>query len=576
MLVSLHVKDLALIEESEVFWENGLNIMTGETGAGKSVIIGSIRLALGAAMSSVIGSKGDKDCIRTGASYALIELLFESKREEVIRKMEELDLPIEEDGTIFIQRKIMPGRSVCKVNGETTTGKQLKELASLLIAIHGQHDTQTLLNVKKHSLILDDYDSDRITPQKETVKAAYHSYISIKKELEQAGVDSRQQEKDLALAEFEVDEISNARLVVGEDEQLEEQYRKMNNSRRIIESVSKVSQAIGGDSESGAANAVSFALREIKSVSSYDSELEEMDHQLMQVEELLSELNRSVSGYLDSLEFSQEEYMAVEERLNTYNHLKNKYGATTQEVLEYLQKQQEKLDKYADFDGYLAALEEKVKAAEELYCTEASKLSCMRKEAAVSFNKEMNEALQELNFANVDFDALITKTEGVFSEDGIDEVEFMIALNPGEPRKPLNLVASGGELSRIMLALKTILADKEQIETLIFDEIDAGISGRTAWKVSEKMAVLGKGHQLICITHLPQIAAMSDAHYVIEKNVDENAAVTQIRRLPEDEELHEIARLLGSDAITDTVLANAAELKKQAKQTKQTKGYEIK
>lgn len=568
MLVSLHVKDLALIEESEVFWENGLNILTGETGAGKSVIIGSIRLALGAAMSSVIGSKGDKDCIRTGASYALVELVFQSVRTEVIRKMEELELPLEEDGTIFIQRKIMPGRSVCKVNGETVAGKQLKELASLLIAIHGQHDTQTLLNVKKHSQILDDYGADEIAPLKEKIKTACRELMSVKKELEQAGEDSRQQEKDLALAEFEVDEISNARLVVGEDEQLEEQYRKMNNSRKIAEAVSRVSQAIGGENENGAANAISFALREMKSVSSYDSELEAMDSQLMEIEELISELDRSVSGYLDSLEFSQEEYMAVEERLNTYNHLKNKYGPTTQDVLDYLEKQQQKLDKYSDLDGYLAALEEKKEEAETHYLAYATELSKARNDAAFSFNKEMNEALQELNFANVDFEAVVTTDETVYSEEGSDDVEFMIALNPGEPRKPLNLVASGGELSRIMLALKTILADKEQIETLIFDEIDAGISGRTAWKVSEKMAVLGKGHQLICITHLPQIAAMADVHYVIEKSVDEKAAVTQIGRLTESEELNEIARLLGSDAITETVLANAAELKKLAKETK--------
>ncbi len=568
MLVSLHVKDLALIEESEVFWENGLNILTGETGAGKSVIIGSIRLALGAAMSSVIGSKGDKDCIRTGAQYALVELVFQSEKKEVLSKMKELELPMEADGTIFIQRKIMQGRSVCKVNGETTTGKQLKELASLLIAIHGQHDTQTLLNVKKHSQILDDYGADVVFVCKEQVRAAYRTYASLKKEYEQAGEDSRAQEKELSLAEFEVEEISNARLVVGEDEQLEDQYRKMNNSRKIAEAISRVSQAIGSENESGAANAVSFALREMKSVSSYDSELESMDEQLMQIEELLSDLDRAVSGYLDSLDFSQEEYMAVEERLNVYHHLQNKYGATTEAVLEYLDQQQKKLDKFSDFDGYLAALEMKMEQAKAEYISHAAKLSALRKEAAVSFNKEMNEALQELNFANVDFEAEVTSDNTIYNEDGFDEVEFMISLNPGEPRKPLNLVASGGELSRIMLALKTILADKEQIETLIFDEIDAGISGRTAWKVSEKMAVLGKGHQLLCITHLPQIAAMADAHYVIEKNVDENAAVTEIRRLNDTEELNEVARLLGSDAITEAVLANALELKNLAKETK--------
>ncbi len=568
MLVSLHVKDLALIEESEVFWEKGLNILTGETGAGKSVIIGSIRLALGAAMSSVMGAKGDKDCIRTGADYALVELVFQSEKPEVFDKMRELELPIEEDGTIFIQRKIMQGRSVCKVNGETTTGKQLKELASLLIAIHGQHDTQTLLNVKKHSQILDDYGADSIFTLKERVKELYRNYVSLKKEYEQAANDGRQQEKELALAEFEVKEIANARLVVGEDEQLEERFRKMNNSRKIAEAMSRISQAIGGENENGAGNAISFALREMKTISAFDKELEAMDEQLMQVEELLSDLDRYVSGYLDSLEFSQEEYMEIEERLNVYHHLQNKYGVTTQAVLEYLEKQQKKLEKFSNFDGYLAGLEQKLNQIKEEYVSMAEKLSLLRREVAISFNKEMNEALQELNFANVDFDAEITCDDMRMSEDGFDEVEFMISLNPGEPRKPLSLVASGGELSRIMLALKTILADKEQIETLIFDEIDSGISGRTAWKVSEKMAVLGKGHQLICITHLPQIAAMSDAHYVIEKNVDEKAAVTQICRLKEHEELNEIARLLGSDSITEAVLANAAELKKLAKETK--------
>ncbi len=568
MLVSLHVKDLALIEENEVFWENGLNILTGETGAGKSVIIGSIRLALGAAMSSVVGNKKDTDCIRTNASYALVELVFLSKRSEVRNKMEELELPMEEDGTIFIQRKIMPGRSVCKVNGETVTGKQLKELASLLIAIHGQHDTQTLLNVRKHSGILDDFASDVISVLKEKVKDAYRSLYSLKKEYKQAVEENTQQERNLALAEFEAGEIANARLVVGEDEQLEEQYRKMNNSRRIAEAVSRISQAVGSMNESGAANAVSFALREIKGVSSYDSQLLEMDEKLMQIEDMISDLDRELSSYLDTLEFSQEEYRITEERLNIYNHLKNKYGPTTQDVLRYLEEQQEKLERYSDFDGYLSELKKKIAKAEEEYNTYASQLSIQRKKAAVLFNKEMNIALSELNFANVDFEAMIKTDTTLYAEDGFDDVEFMISLNPGEPRKPLNSVASGGELSRIMLALKTILADKEQIETLIFDEIDAGISGRTAWKVSEKMAVLGKGHQLICITHLPQIAAMADSHYVIEKTVDENAAVTEIRRLDEKEELNEIARLLGSDSITETVLANAVELKKMAKETK--------
>ena len=568
MLVSLHVKDLALIEENEVFWENGLNILTGETGAGKSVIIGSVRLALGAAMNSVLGSKGDKDCIRTGAQYALVELVFQTKRNEIFKKMEELELPLEEDGSIFIQRKIMPGRSVCKVNGETVAAKQLKDLASLLIAIHGQHDTQTLLNVKKHSQIVDDFASELIFPLKDRLKEAYRTYTNCKKEFLQASEDEKQQERELALAQFEVDEISNARLVVGEDEELEERYRKMNNSRKIAEAVSRVSQAIGTENESGAGIGISFALRELKAVSALDSELADMEEQLIQVEDMLSDLDRNVASYLDSLEFSQEEYMMVEERLNVYNHLKNKYGNTVEEVLAYYEKQSSKLEKMADYEGYLNALQEKMEEAEADVIAYSRQLSGLRIEAAGELGRQMNDALLDLNFANVDFEVAVTSDESIRSEEGFEDIEFMISLNPGEPRKPLTMVASGGELSRIMLALKTIMADKENIETLIFDEIDSGISGRTAWKVSEKMAVLGREHQLICITHLPQIAAMADAHYVIEKTVDESAAITEIRRLDSRDELTEIARLLGSDSITETVLANAKELKEMANQTK--------
>ena len=358
-----------------------------------------------------------------------------------------------------------------------------------------------------------------IFPLKDKLKEAYRTYTNCKKEFLQASEDEKQQERELALAQFEVDEISNARLVVGEDEELEERYRKMNNSRKIAEAVSRVSQAIGTENESGAGIGISFALRELKAVSALDSELADMEEQLIQVEDMLSDLDRNVASYLDSLEFSQEEYMMVEERLNVYNHLKNKYGNTVEEVLAYYEKQSSKLEKMADYEGYLKALQEKMEEAEADVIAYSRQLSGLRIEAAGELGKQMNDALLDLNFANVDFEVAVTSDESIRSEEGFEDIEFMISLNPGEPRKPLTMVASGGELSRIMLALKTIMADKENIETLIFDEIDSGISGRTAWKVSEKMAVLGREHQLICITHLPQIAAMADAHYLIQKGV---------------------------------------------------------
>lgn len=567
MLVSLHVKNLALIEECEVFWKDGLNILTGETGAGKSIILGSVRLALGEALNSVMGNKNDKDCIRTGAEYALVELTFETKKEDVLQKMEEYELPLEE-GTIFIQRKIMSGRSVCKINGETVTAKQLKELASMLIAIHGQHDTQTLLNVKKHSQILDEYAGKEVADKKEEMKAAYEAYRCLKNELEEMLADSKNRDRDISLAEFEVNEIESAALVIGEDEELEVAYKKMNNAKKIAESVSKAYQATGYDGENAAGMAISYALRELKSVSSLDLEMEEMEETLLQIDSMLNDFNRSASGYLDSLEFSPEEYRQVEERLNTYNHLKNKYGKTVQDVLAYLDKQSEKLEKLADIDAYIENLTTQLEEQKEVVYGVAKELSGLRKQYAVTLQKELEEALVDLNFIHAEFEVSFSVNEEKLTAEGYDEIEFMISLNPGEPKKLLSNVASGGELSRIMLALKAIMAEKEQTETLIFDEIDSGISGKTAWKVSEKMAVLGKFHQLICITHLPQIAAMSDSHYLIEKTSDVNSTVTDIKSLQEEESLMEIARLLGSEQITEAVLANAKELKDMATKTK--------
>ena len=457
---------------------------------------------------------------------------------------------------------------MCKVNGETVTAKQLKELASMLIAIHGQHDTQTLLNVKKHSQILDEYAGKEVADKKEEMKSAYESYRSLKNELEEMTADSKNRDRDMSLAEFEVNEIEAAALVPGEDEELEISYRKMNNAKKIAESVSKAYQATGYDGENAAGMAISYALRELKSVSALDSEMEDMEEALLQIDSMLNDFNRSASGYLDSLEFSPEEYRQVEERLNTYNHLKNKYGKTVEDVLAYLDKQSEKLDKLADLDAYIERLTEQLEAQKEVVYAVAKDLSSLRKQYAVTLQKELEEALVDLNFIHAEFEVSITEKTDKLTAEGCDEIEFMISLNPGEPKKLLSNVASGGELSRIMLALKAIMAEKEQTETLIFDEIDSGISGKTAWKVSEKMAVLGKFHQLICITHLPQIAAMSDAHYLIEKTSDVSSTVTEIKTLQEEESLMEIARLLGSEQITDTVLANAKELKEMATKTK--------
>ena len=560
MLVSLHVKNLALIDESEVFFENGLNILTGETGAGKSIIIGSIHLALGAKVS--------KEFIRTGAEYALIELIFLTQKKEVMEKMKELEVPVEQDGTILIQRKILPGRSVCKVNGETIGSRQLKEIASLLIDIHGQNDTQQLLNVKKYSEILDDFAGETVFHIKNDFEHKFDYYLSLKKKLNEAKEQEINREKELSLAIFEASEIETANLQVGEDNQLEERYRKMNNSKRIAEAISRAYQAIGNESQTSACEQITYALREIKAVASYDQELSEMEEELMQIDSLMNDFNHHVSDYLSGLEFEQNEFLEIENRLNICNHLKSKYGNSIEEILSYLKKQKEVIIQLSDFQWYLNDLNQKLKTAENEVMKLAIELSMERTNYAKILSEMLSVNLKDLNFLNVSFSVNVISDKERLTRDGIDTIDFLVSFNPGEPKKSLSLVASGGELSRFMLALKTIMADKEQTQTLIFDEIDAGISGKTAWNVSEKMALLGKEHQLICITHLPQIAAMADTHFMIEKISQENTTFTRIRELNEEESLNEIARLLGTSKITPAVLANAKELKDMAIHTK--------
>ncbi len=560
MLISLHVKNLALIEESEVYFSNGLNILTGETGAGKSIIIGSIHLALGA--------KAGKELIRSGAEYALVELLFSSSKKEVIDKMKELDLPVESDGSILIQRKILPMRSVCKINGETTSSRQLKEIASLLINIHGQNDTQSLLNVKKYSEILDEFGGETVLSLRDKLNNRYETYYALKKEFDEAKKNEINKDKDLSLAKFEVQEIESADLQIDEDNKLEEIYRKMNNSKKIAEAVSKAYNATGFESEESAGEQIGHALREIKNVVPYDSELEQLEEELCQIDNLINDFNRHISDYLSELEYEPDELRNIENRLDICNHLKSKYGNTIEDVLNYCEKQKITIDKLSDYQLYIDNMNEKLKTEETEVFKLAYQLSDLRKNYAKTLSERITVNLKELNFNNISFDVSVNSAKENLNRDGIDTVDFLVSFNPGEPVKSLNLVASGGELSRFMLALKTVMADKEEIKTLIFDEIDSGISGKTAWNVSQKMALLGREHQLICITHLPQIAAMADTHFLIEKTSSSESTVTEIKKLDEQESIREIARLLGTSEITDAVLANAMELKDMANHTK--------
>ena len=559
MLQSLHVKNLALIDEVEVEFGEGLNILTGETGAGKSIIIGSINLALGA--------KADKDLIRTGAEYALVELIFTVEQPQQLKAIQELDLPVEEE-QIILQRRIMPSRNVCKVCGETVTARQLKQLAEILIDIHGQHEHQSLLQSAKQLEILDAYAGEVLTPYKEELRNIYGEYRKAVEALSDSEVDEETRKREVALAEFECQEIEEAALISGEDEEVEQTYQKLVNGQKIRDAVN-IAHALCGYEEGGIGSKVGRALREMKTVSAYDDVLREFEQQLLDIDSLLNDYNRGVADYLSELEFDGELFDQTEKRLNLINHLKTKYGNSIEDILQYRDKAESTLDKYRDYDTYRKELYERVNALKQKAAAVGTEISDIRRRFAAKLSEEMRTALVDLNFQEVAFEIKIASAPDLVSGNGFDKVTYMISTNAGERPRELAQVASGGELSRIMLALKTVLADKDAIETLIFDEIDTGISGKTAWKVSEKMGILGKGHQIICITHLPQIASMADRHFCIEKKVEDNRSVTDIRKLDEEESTAEVARMLGSASITENVMNNAREMKELARKTKQ-------
>ncbi len=557
MLQNLHVKNLALIDETEVEFTNGLNILSGETGAGKSIIIGSINLAL--------GEKVSKEMLRDNGETAFVELIFHVENENTIAKLKALDVD-PEDGTVILSRKITSGRAVGRVNGEAVSVSRMKEIASLLIDIHGQHEHQSLLSKRKHLEILDAYAKDAIGDKKGKTAEAYRRYRSLKDEWEHSNVDAEERKRELSFLEYEVKEIEDAQLHNGEDEELEQQYRRFSNGKKIMEGVNGAYAVTGGEMEN-ASEMIGRAVRELSAVSSYDEAVAGLEGQLAEIDNLLSDFNHEISSYISDTDFDEEAFYQIEKRLDLINHLKSKYGNTITEILNEYDEKQKRIQVLSDYDSYLADMERDLtKSKEELeqFCSELSEI---RKKEAVKLTKAIRKALLDLNFLDVTFEMKFDRTED-YTASGYDAPEFLISTNPGEPVKPLGKVVSGGELSRIMLGIKTVMAETDEIESLIFDEIDSGISGRTAQMVSEKMNLLGKNHQIICITHLPQIAAMADSHYLIEKSVENQSTHSRIHKLDQEQSVKELARMLGGVEITDTVIQNACEMKEMAHKKK--------
>ena len=552
MLLELHVKDIALIREATVEFKNGLNIMTGETGAGKSVIIGSCMLAL--------GGKARPDIVRDGAESAYVELVFsvEKESESYFR-----DLGIDpEDGIIVMSRKIASGRSVSRINGETVSLKTLRDAAARLIDIYGQNEYHTLMDTENHLAILDAFLGSTVAAEKADVKAAYDRYCNAEKVLASFDLDEEKKAREIELAEYEIAEIEEAGLVPGEEEELAAEYKKLNNSRNIIEYMDRAYGALTSDAAGEALSMLESAMR-------YDPELSGIRDELYDAQTILSDALREISSYVSSCDLSEEKLRETEKRLDLIRTLETKYGKTVDDVIGYGKKKEERLGLLRDYDENRKTAEAELAKAREELCGACGRLSEKRKEGALILCAKIRRELLELGFDSVTMELSFTEKEP--QENGADRVCFLTALNPGEKAKPLSEVASGGELSRVMLSIKTVLAKTDQIPTLIFDEIDAGISGRTAQKVAEKLAIISTDHQVICITHLPQIAAMADTHYLISKEELDGRNVTGIRELSGEEPVKELSRLLGGAEITESVMENAAEMKALAERKKEEK-----
>jgi len=552
MLDRLMVKDLALIEKSVVEFGPGLNILTGETGAGKSILLGSIQLAL--------GQKANKDMIRHGSEQALIELSFSlgEEKEAELKELEE-DLEIEE-GSLIVRRKISEKKSENRVNDLSVTLAKLREISGELLDLHGQHEHHSLLKEGAHLAILDSFMTRRGGSVLSEVKEAYENYREKKKKVEAYSIPEEERKRELDFLQFELEELSSANLKPGEEEQLSKDYAVYENRDRLKSLLLRVQEELADRDFHG-------PVKNLEEAVTFDESLKNVLDTAYELEAVGEDCLRAVEHYLDHSEMDEEKFFLLGERLDTIRSLMMKYGGTEEKALEALSQKEERLRFLTDYEKEKALMEEALARSEEELREKAERLSLERKKTAKELEERIQQEMQELGFLDTRFTFRFEKKKEI-SEKGFDEVESYVSLNPGEPLRPLREVGSGGELSRIMLSIKTVLADTDAVPTLIFDEIDTGISGRTAEKVGEKLEKIAKNHQVILITHLPQIAAKADRHFLIEKNVQEGKTKTEIHALNEEASVKELARLLGGEELTEAALQNARSLKAKAKEKK--------
>ncbi|MGN0457655.1 MAG: DNA repair protein RecN [Eubacterium sp.] len=550
MLKSLSIENIAVIEKADIEFTNGFNVLTGETGAGKSIVVDAI--------NAILGERTSKELVRHGTDNANVTAVFDDINEEVKAKLIELGLPLDIDGGLMLSRRISSlGKSSCRVNGTPCTVSVLKEIGTGLVNIHGQHDSQQLLNPDYHYKFVDMYGDDKECLEK--YLQAFKALLATRRRLKELTADAETKDRQLELLEYQINEISQGDIKVGETEQLKARKNVILNSQSIVNALNSVLSAFNGDDDfSGMQTLAQTALKDISTVSGVDGDLKEISDRLSSLDDIIETVKDLTASKLESVDFSENELEAIEERLNLYHNFSNKYGETEEDMLNYLETAVKKRDSIVNSDEELEKLNREYDEIFEKTVTLADELSKNRREIAKRLESDIKEQLEFLDMPKIQF--VVSFEKGNLSSTGYDRIEFLISTNPGEPPKPLAKIASGGELSRIMLAIKNIIAKNDTVDTLIFDEVDTGVSGRASRKIGLKLKSVGDFTQVICVTHSAQIASLADSHYLIEKKFDEHSTYTNVKQLDYEGRRYELARIMGGFDITDTLLKSAEEL----------------
>ena len=546
MLRLLHIENIAVIEQADILFEDGFNVMTGETGAGKSIVIDAI--------SAILGERAYRDMIRTGMNKASVRAVFD--RVPKLDWFSENDIPYEDE--ITVQREIfLDGKNLCKVNGLPVSVSVLKKLGFQLINIHGQHDSAALFDENYHLSFLDDYACNEQLLEEYGEK--YRAMQSLKHEIEHLSMDEGEKLRRMETLKYQIDEISRAELTIGEDEALESKRKLAQNAEKLADGLQDAALGLDGDDDTeGAAAMLAQAERALSKIARYDDSLSQIHDLVADLMYQAQDAAEQVKDRIYSLSYSADELERIEERLDTIHRLRRKYGATCEDILAYLERAKKELDEIEFADERMAQLQRKLQKAEQEACAMAQRLREARKQASVTLTERVLKELSDLDMKKVQFACQFTETE--LSQNGADAVAFYMSANLGEALKPLNKVASGGELARIMLAMKNVLAERDHVPTLIFDEVDTGVSGRAAQHVAEKLRAVSKNKQVLCVTHLPQLAALADTHFLIEKSEHDGRTFTAVTPLDFEGRKRELARIIGGSSITETTLQSAAEM----------------